>query len=151
MQEGEEGHCVEFGLLRDLLWMEVNGVQEEGDHVAMDLPEMGVIGEVQVLRIDPCPEIEDGPGCLVTGWFRHSQGHIWEVHLEGGEVIETTDEHPFWSADRTAFVPACELMPSEHLSGRDGLVKVLSVRVRGGLEPVYTASTQAKPTPVAPP
>ena len=55
----------------------------EGGVVWLDLPEMGAVGWARVLGVEACPALHDGPGPLVTGWFRHSRGQVYELRVKG--------------------------------------------------------------------
>lgn len=39
---------------------------------------MGAEGQFQVVSVEACPEIEAGPGRIVTGVFRHSRGRVYD-------------------------------------------------------------------------
>ncbi|QDT64703.1 polymorphic toxin-type HINT domain-containing protein [Calycomorphotria hydatis] len=56
--------------------------------------------------------------------YRRVSDHlrILKVRSDDGvtQTLETTDEHPFWSADRQAWVNAGELRLGEHLTTSDG-------------------------------
>ncbi len=133
-----EGQWVKYGTIQSVVWLAVMGVQKVGDRVTLGLEEMGVVGEAQVMALEPCPPIEPGPGCIVMSVFEHSHGRIWEVWVDGdSEPIETTENHPFWSMDRQGWIPASELRNGECLSGLNGLVRIAKVRDTGRIEPVY--------------
>jgi hypothetical protein len=64
------------------------------------------------------------------------QGFIWHVHV-GGQVIRTTDEHPFWVENR-GWAKACELQPGDMLVGMSGASRVVEeVFQTGEVETVY--------------
>ena len=101
------------------------------------LPEMGVSGAFQVLAVDPCPEIESGPGRIVTGVYRHGRGRVYNVWVAGeSEPLGATAGHPFWSADRRAWVSVGELRAGERVVVTGGTVAVRRM-VEAGDEPVY--------------
>jgi hypothetical protein len=128
------GDGVTIELLRPPGWQAavVGGV------VWLDMPEMGAVGWARVLAVDPCPELEEGTGALITGWFRHRRGRIYELRVEGSDVpVGLTGAHPVWSVDRAAWVPAIELEIGERLSGRNGPARLLSRVMRAEPEPVY--------------
>jgi hypothetical protein len=130
-------------LLRSVDWLEQCGARV-GGQIWLELPEMGVRGWAEVREIGPCPELEDGPGCLVTGWFMHSRGWVLALRLRGGdEVLAATRTHPFWSVDRAAWVPLGELRLGERLLGEDGTTpQVESLTPRAGPEPVYNIEVE---------
>lgn len=58
---------------------------------------MGVEGEAIVEAIDDCPEIETGPGRVVTATFAHSTGECLEFDIEGESTpLRVTGGHPIW-------------------------------------------------------
>jgi hypothetical protein len=83
----------------------------------------------------------DGPLVLkrVIQTFDRS-AQIWEVRV-AGQVISTTDEHPFWVASRGEqgeWVPAWKLQPGDLLRTQEGaLVAVESVTETDRWESVY--------------
>src|SRR4051794_33901117 len=108
------------------------------------MPEMGVRGHALVTAIEPCPEIPQGEGRLVTGTFHHSRGIVYDLWVEGEEEpIGVTGTHPFWSADREDWVPAKELKEGERLQGLEGKTpKVESLTLRAEPEPVYNIEVE---------
>ena len=101
----------------------------------LDLGDMGVVGDADVLAIEPCPEIESGPGRVVTGTFRHEGGQAYDLELEGEPgPLGVTGTHPFWSVDRQDGIPAEELCEGETLQTLTGPARVQSFRKRPRLE-----------------
>jgi hypothetical protein len=137
------GDGVDALLLRDLGWLRDRAVVE-GGVAYLDLPEMGAVGWARVESVGPCPELERGPGRLVTGWFRHWRGEVWELSVEGeAGPIGVTAGHPFWSEDRQGWVAAGELGAGERLLARDGSApRVESLALRPGHEPVYNIEVE---------
>lgn len=110
--------------------------------IDLDLPEMGASGPAVVTRILPCPKIEADDGTdrrLITGTFRHTAGNVIDLHVDGLDgPIGTTDNHPFCSEDRRAFVPAGELAVGERLRQADGTTtQVAAITPRSVEEAVY--------------
>ena len=101
-----DGSLIEFELIRSLDWIERTGAKVGGT-VELDLAEFGVEGPAEVLDVQPCPQLDDGPGRLVTGTFRRTSQNVIDVHIDGlDEPIGATANHPYWSEDRHAFVAA---------------------------------------------
>jgi hypothetical protein len=92
-----------------------------------------------VAAVNPCPTIEPGPGQIVTGVFVHESANVIDLHVEGlDDAIGVTANHPFWSEDRQAFVPAGELRPGERLrSHQHTVARVAAIVPRAGPETVY--------------
>lgn len=133
-----DGSPLEIDLLRPLGWIEGEGA-DVGTTIALDLPELGASGPAEVLAVGPCPPIAPGEGNVVTGRFMHrSSANLLDLRLEGqAEVTGVTANHPFWSVDRRAFVPAGELQVGERLDTASGAMRVASITPRAGDEPVY--------------
>lgn len=87
--------------------------------INLDLPELGASGPATVLSIAPCPSVEPAGRAgrrIVTGTFHHSAANVIHLQIEGEpDTIGTTDNHPFWSADRHEFVEAGQLRLGETL------------------------------------
>ncbi len=90
-----------------------------GKELLLDLPELGASGPATVTAVLPCPDIEAVRGAsqrLVTGTFHHSAANVIDLQVASEkEPIGTTDNHPFWSEDRQAFIAAGELQLGETL------------------------------------
>ena len=141
-QEWEDGTKLEVGHLRSLEWIAEAGITEVGDIVEMDLPEMGADGEFQVMAIEPCPEIEPGPGRLITGEFQFSKGLVYDLRISGQDKpIRGTSEHPYWSEDRLDWVRCDGLRTGERLLVEGGTAVVLSVEASGE-EPVFNIEVE---------
>lgn len=140
-----DGSLLSIQLLRDVEWLEQTkaGV---GASVELNLVELGAAGPATVLAIAPCPPIEPGNGRIVTGSFRHTAGNVIDLRVSGlDEPIGTTDNHPFWSEDRQAFVPAGELRISEKLRSLSGETTfVLAKSPRGPPEDVFNIEVEGE-------
>lgn len=125
---GGEGLSIE--LLRSVEWIEQYEAVA-GNTIFIDLHEMGAVGEANVLAISPCPEIKPGQGAIVTGTFKHEvspQTRVIRLQLEDqAESTVVTDNHPYWSVDRTDFIPAGELHIGENVDSAAGPKRVAAV------------------------
>ena len=109
-----------------------------GDVIPLSLSELGVDGPATVVAIDPCPVIEPGLGRVVTATFAHSSGSVLDLYLDGDDrPLGVTANHPVYSADRRAFVPAGELRVGECLRTADGTAAVTALEPRPDREPVF--------------
>ncbi|MBN71639.1 MAG: hypothetical protein CME32_20455 [Gimesia sp.] len=87
---------IELQLLRDPDWFRLHQ-PEVGETLWLDMPEMGVEGEALVEAINGCPEIETGPGRVITATFAHSTGDCMEFDIEGESTpLRVTGGHPIW-------------------------------------------------------
>lgn len=94
-----------------------------GRTIELDLPELGAAGPAKVLSVQPCPVIEstsDDGRQVVTATFQHSSARVLDLYIDGEpKPIGVTANHPFWSEERQAFVPAGELTEGEKLRRAD--------------------------------
>ena len=75
-------------MLRDPDWFRLHQ-PEEGETLWLNMPEMGVEGEAIVEAIDDCPEIETGPGRVITATFAHSTGECLEFDIGKNKGVRT--------------------------------------------------------------
>lgn len=107
-------------LLRPRDWV-VSHHAYAGTTIHLDLEEMGASGPARVVNIGRAPPLAKGSDQIVTGTFSHSAGNVINLYVDGlDEPIGTTDNHPFWSEDRQAFIPAGKLQSGERLRTEDG-------------------------------
>ncbi len=126
----EHGGSLWITLLRPAWWVESKGAQVGGT-IELELAEMGAWGPAEVQRIGPCPAIASGARHpVVTGTFRHETGpdsRVISLRLESqSEATRVTDNHPYWSVDREAFVAAGELRAGETVDTMRGPSRVAS-------------------------
>ncbi len=121
-----------------------------GQTIDLLLPELGASGPAKIIAIEACPPIEvttDPLRRIVTATFHHSSGDLLDVVVEGeSQSLGVTDNHPFWSVDRQAFVPAGELQVGERLRRADSTtarIAKLTPR-RGPPTPVYNLEVDAQ-------
>ncbi len=108
-----------------------------GYEFELQLAELGAEGPASITSIQPCPSVEpdDGTGRrLVTSVFRHAAANVIDAAVgNSDQSIGVTANHPFWSEDRQAFVPAGDLKSGESLRKADGtLTQVTRITPRGG-------------------
>ncbi len=129
-------------LLRTLDWIEDYGAHP-GGQIYLDMPEMSVVGLADVIAIEPCPEIQPGPGRLVTSTFQHTAGTVLDLKVESeSKPIGVTPTHPFWSVDRQGWVAVGDLRIGERLETLDGTTVVESITRRPELETVYNIEVE---------
>ena len=91
---------LEIELLRSVEWLEARGCRV-GSTISLAPSDGGAKGSARVLAVGPSPEIEDGPGRVVTGRFTHLNGHLLELKLSSLDApVEPTEKHSFYSEDR---------------------------------------------------
>ncbi|QDT85336.1 polymorphic toxin-type HINT domain-containing protein [Gimesia chilikensis] len=136
--EQQPGQFVLGQLLRPTNWIRQNAALP-GAVIQLEIPEIHVAGDAEVLSIADCPPIRRGAGSVVTVTFQHVSNEVINVFVEGeAEPIGATSQHPFWSRDRNAFVPAGELRIGEELKTALGTsTRVTSIEIRAGPETVY--------------
>jgi hypothetical protein len=133
-----EDDLIDIDLARPGSWLRAAGAATHGK-LRLDMPELGAVGEAEVLSVGPCPPPARGHGPLVTGVFRHHAKQVIDLYVEGAdEPIGCTPNHPFWSEDRQEFVPAGQLRPNERLRTSTGdTPRITAIGARAGKEPVY--------------
>ena len=67
-----------------------------GKSLHLDMAELNGVGIAEVLVIEPCPPIVPGSGSVVVGKFVHRVHRIIDLKTDGGHIIGTTPNHPFW-------------------------------------------------------
>ncbi|HET6326797.1 MAG TPA: polymorphic toxin-type HINT domain-containing protein, partial [Planctomycetaceae bacterium] len=114
----------------------------------LDVPALGPPGPATIVALRPCPPIEAGPGRVVTGWFRHPSAATIDLVVDVEKrPLGTTDNHPFWSEDRHAFVPAGELRVGETLRTASGnQTHVIAKTTRGVTEDVFNLEVEGMHT-----
>lgn len=123
--QGEAG-VIEADLLRPLGWFG-GSTPDIGDWLVVDLEELGLAGETEIIAVNDCPVVIPGPGRVVLSVFRHSQGVVGTLHLQGvDETNHVTAGHPVWSVDRKAWVPVENLESNEHTSAWQHSAKIKS-------------------------
>ena len=115
-----------------------------GDTVRLSIGELQLDGRAAVLGVDPCPEIEDGPGRVVTGNISSENPDIRLLRLVGlDKPIEVTASHRIYSEDAQDFVPVGVLSPGELLRTHSGMVKVAAIERKPGVWPVFNLEVDA--------
>lgn len=116
--------------------------------IPLDLREMGVPTNqpAEVVAVDPCPAIEDGPGRVVLTTVNHLNSFLFDLKVNGARAppqdLEVTGWHKLYSEDRQAWTSVCELHVGEVLRGRDGPLTVESLRRHPGVERVYNLTVE---------
>ena len=109
------------------------------------MPEMGVEGHGEVISIGNSPEIANGPGCVVTGRFRHVSDDVLSVRLsDQSAALGVTAQHPVYSLDRGDFVAAGELSVGERLATLAGPTAVLGIQPQHTPQTVYNLEVQGQ-------
>jgi len=138
-----DGERIDFALLWPLERIEQTGAAP-GTTLRLDMAELGGAGVAEVLRIEPCPPIPDGPGSVVTGKFVHTVQRIVDLKTDDGNTIGTTPNHPFWSEDRQQFLPAGQLQPGETVRTLTGTAHITSITPRDGPFQVYNLTVHGE-------
>jgi hypothetical protein len=129
-------HCT-MEILRPQSWIAAH-LLRPGVRVPFHNLELGFDGTIEVTGIAPCPRIEPGLGRVVLATFAHENYHeLVEVELTNGETFVGTETHPFWSADRQAFVPLGALEVGERLGTHRGATAIADIRPHAGSAWVY--------------
>jgi hypothetical protein len=62
----QDGNLLWVDLLRPVEWLDVYEARP-GETIYLDPPEMGAVGDAEVLEVLPCAPIDTGAGAVVTG------------------------------------------------------------------------------------
>lgn len=138
-----DGGSLSIELLRPHHWVESCNAKV-GNVIALELYEMGAVGPATVTAVEECPPIHSGTGTVVTGKFKHRLlgARVVELRIEGQqEPVTVTDNHPYWSEDRQAFIGAGKLRVAEQVNTSDGVRRVLSLERRTHQGLVYNLET----------
>ena len=99
----DQGSRSEVDLLRPVSWLSAHQANV-GGRIYLSMPEMGIEGYGEVISIGNSPEIASGPGCVVTGRFRHVSDDVLSVRLsDQSAALGVTAQHPVYSLDRGDF------------------------------------------------
>ena len=139
----DDGSLARIQMLRPLWWLESTGARA-GGVVNLSVTEAGLSGEARVLSIKDDVRQDSRklkPGtALVTGKIRHENASVLEMVVDGDQEhpLGVTPNHPLFSADRQAFVPAGEFKVGDRIrTAKGGTSTVTSVRVGASSVPVY--------------
>ena len=134
MQE-RDGARAEVALLRPESWFAERGVSVVGDCVELNLEELDLAGAFQVLELGEVrvsTYVRRAGFGRVTGRFQFNKGETFNLFVAGeSRPIGVTGQHPFWSADRNAWVSVRDLRIGERLLVEGGTRVVEKVEVRG--------------------
>lgn len=142
---------IEIETLQPPTWI-AEHCAREGSSVPLplDVTEMGMPEHLRasVVSIEACPEIEEGPGHVVTTTINHLNAFICDLTVEdtsgGRETIKPTGYHKFYSDTRKGWVAACELRRGEQLRGVDGPLTVATLKHLPGVERVYNVTVEGQ-------
>ena len=140
--EKEDGTDLDIELLQPQSWLDEAGATA-GSFIEFQVPELTSTSTAEVISVETCPELSDGPGRLVTVTYRHESAEIIDVTVEGGETIGTTANHPFWCVNTQCFVEADQLEVGQQLKTIDGTaVSITSITPRGPPESVFNVEVE---------
>ena len=110
-----------------------------GQRIEFNVDELNAAGFAEILSVEPCPEIIDGPGEVVTATYHSKSVPVIDLHIAGlSEPLGVTHDHPIWSEDRHDFVKAGELQAGETMQLIDDqLVRLTNIEPRAGPEDVF--------------
>ena len=135
-----DGTVSEVNLARPVAWVD-DQQATVGSQVYLDLPELGIDGLADVVRIGPAIDPGTRPSprhSLVTATFKHTAPDTIDLYIEDTEPIGCTSNHPFWSVDREEFVEAGHLNPDEQVLLATGDTRrVIQTDPRPGPATVY--------------
>ncbi len=122
-------------LRRPNTWLEEHGVDQIGKRSLLSEQEINLWGVAEVIDIYPntldtrlLPEIRSGDFILrpISGFFSHQTQQVEQLFFsESKKPLSVTHNHPLYSLDRHAFVPAGMIRIGERLKTMQGEVRLL--------------------------
>ena len=114
--------------------------------IPVDLRETGLPdGAAEVVAVEPCPPIRDGPGRVVLTAVNHLNNFCFRLTLRDAagrtDTIEPTGWHKFLSRDR-GWVCASQVTAGEQLLGLGGTLTVLNLVPEPGVRRVYNLTVE---------
>ena len=138
------GDTIDVEVLRSPEWLTAVGCKV-GGKIQFALPEMGLLGQAVVQRIEACPKIGMGKGRVVLATVTHLNGYVLELRLVGQDKpIELTNTHRLYSESRGTWIPAAELKAGESLRTRTGSREIYSIQPKPGIYRVFNIEVETK-------
>ena len=132
-----DGAVTEIQLLLPLAWIENLGLAV-GRFTPAQYPELNLHGTAEVTAIDPCPEIDEGLGAVVTGTVvTYNARNLVRVLFSDGEELVGTDLHPIWNVTDQNWTPMGKLAHGDFVLARGTPLAVTSISRLTAEEPVY--------------
>jgi hypothetical protein len=132
IKRGHRNGQIDIALLRHTSWLRENNARE-GAVIRLVMKEMHVDDDVEVISIEPCPEIECGGGQLVTGTFSHMAEDVLNVKLVGfDQPLGVTSQHRIFELEGEAFLEAAKLLVGQRLQTKTGDVVIETIEERPG-------------------
>jgi hypothetical protein len=142
---------IEVETLQPLTWIVESGASiGRSVPIPCDLEELALPLDLHgtVVSIDPCPELEEGPGHLVLLTVNHLNNTVHDLVVTDAaghrETINPTGIHRFYSDTRRDWVSAAELRIGEQVRGIDGALTVAHLAPRPGIDRVYNMTVEGQ-------
>lgn len=87
--QSELQSIVEYELCRDDSIDSILAGEGVGSEVYLTMPELGAVGFAKVLSISAAPEVNAGPGEVVTGTFRHASAQVLDLRFDASGIRNT--------------------------------------------------------------
>ena len=126
---------------RPLWWIEDAGAKS-GETIDLSIHEVGIEGAAHILSIGPFDaDVREGSpnSNIVIGKIEHDNAVVWDLvfNNDSEDPLGVTANHPLFSADRDAWVPAGELRIGEKVKTIEGVATLTSKSERPGRHKVY--------------
>ncbi len=143
----ENGGYTNIHLRRPNWWFTENNATNIGDKVYVSLPQIGIDGEIPIVKIYPNTldtrfwdyyYDESHVKRPITGKIEHSANNVVNIKFNDSEkIISPTTNHLLWSADREGWVSVGELVIGEHITTKEGILTLASKEPNEGWHVVY--------------
>lgn len=147
IQKHEDGSISKVSLLRPNHWLSEEGINTIGQEVYMNMPEVGIVGDLSVVKIYPNKidtrlintNVENNlVACPVTGKFVHESNDVYQLFFNHDTTpLGATGNHPIWSLDRQDWIGAGDLRIGERMRGGDSLLVLTARKHLKGEHTVY--------------
>jgi hypothetical protein len=136
-----DGSIAKLSVARPLWWLEQTKAKA-GATIDLGLQEIGISGRARVLSLRPCTADSRSlkPGrYLVTGTIAHHNATALELTFadQSSPPLGVTANHPIYSYDRQAWVPAGDLGLQERVQTLRGTATLLARTEKPGRQTVY--------------
>jgi hypothetical protein len=138
-----------FETLQPLEWVTAHHIEVGAwTSVPLDLQEMGYDPNelAQVIAVEACPPIEDGPGRVVISTVNHLNAAIHELTFRNDQgeqsSVKTTRYHKFYLSATKTWIPAYQLQSGDRVGGLNADLTIVTNQHLPGTKRVYNFTVE---------